>query len=274
MASLGQMVAGLAHEINTPLGYVRNNVEMLREAHRSAALAFAAVNRMARDTHLGEDRQPPLAEALSLCRKFDEEHGVEETRELLDDALHGVGQISELVGNLRNFSRLDQARLDRVNLNEALESALHIIRHMLRDRIRVVRQFGEIPPVECAPSQINQVFLNLFTNAAQAIEGEGKLLLRTYADDTHVIASIQDNGKGMPREVMRHVFDPFFTTKAVGEGTGLGLSICYQIVRQHDGYIRVASKDGRGTRFLVGLPIQRKAANETPNEVSTYGRGR
>lgn len=177
-----------------------------------------------------------------------------------------------MVGNLKNFSRLDQARLDRINLNEALESALNIVRHIFRDRIEVVRQFSDVPHIECAPSQINQVFLNLFTNAAQAIEGNGKLLLRTYTDDTHVIASIQDNGKGMPREIIQRVFDPFFTTKDVGQGTGLGLSICYQIVRQHDGYIRVASKPGRGTRFLVAIPIQRGAANELPDEVSAYGR--
>ncbi|WP_455384580.1 sensor histidine kinase [Acidihalobacter prosperus] len=271
MASLGQMVAGLAHEINTPLGYVRNNVEMLREAHATAGQALAAIRRMAPDASGPEALPPHLSDALSLCLRFEEEHGVEETRELLEDALHGVDQISELVGNLKNFSRLDQARMDRVDLNEALESALNIVRHIFRDRIEIVRQFGEIPPVECAPSQINQVFLNLFTNAAQAIEGDGKLLLRTHADDTHVVASIQDNGKGMPQDVMRRVFDPFFTTKEVGQGTGLGLSICYQIVRQHDGYIRVASKPGRGTRFLVGIPIQRGAANELPDEVSAYG---
>jgi len=226
MASLGQMVAGLVHEINTPLGYVRNNVEMTRDAMNDpTALADA-------DTR-------------------------EDLATLLDDTLHGIGEIGELVGNLKDFSRLDQARSDRANVNVLVDGALRIVQHLVRKRgIEIVRHAGEIPDIECSPAQINQVLLNLLSNAVQAIEHDkGRITVRTQALDGRVLVLVEDNGKGITEENLSRIFDPFFTTKPVGQGTGLGLAIAHQIIEQHGGLVRVASKRGTGTRFLVALPI-------------------
>ena len=258
MASLGQMVAGLAHEINTPLGYVRNNVEMTQGMLGDIAgllQAYAgtldALLGGANDAEFGEH-----AAALDARRAAFGADAIEDLRALLDDTVFGVGQIAELVGNLKDFSRLDQARRERVDVHKLIDSALKIGGNLLRKKnIGVVRQFGQVPEIDCAPAQINQVLLNLITNAAQAIEHDtGRIALRTHAVGHYLLIAVEDNGKGIPAEHLERIFDPFFTTKPIGQGTGLGLSICFQIVEQHRGRIRVASSPGNGTRFLVALP--------------------
>lgn len=260
MASLGQMVAGVAHEINTPLGYVRNNVEMMRslvEELSSHLLDHRRLVELLTQHPLDEDA---LAEQLARVEDpmmaLDPET-LEDNRALLDDTLFGVDQIRDLVLNLKNFSRLDQARLATVSLNDCLEQTLTIANNVLKNRVEVIKRYGEIPAVSCSPSQINQVLLNLITNAAQAMpETGGKLLLKSEVDEQWVRVSVQDNGKGIAPEHLPKIFDPFFTTKAVGEGTGLGLSISYQIVEAHQGRLDVASKLGVGTRFVLSLPRQ------------------
>jgi len=164
--------------------------------------------------------------------------------------------MSEIVANLKSFSRLDRSKVARFNLNEGLESTLRLARHDLKHHA-VKKTFGDIPLITCAPSQINQVFLNLINNAAQAIEsGQGVIQLTTRRHDAeHVAVEVQDNGKGIPPEILPKIFDPFFTTKEVGKGTGLGLSIVYKIVEQHGGSVKVDSKVGVGTRFTVVLPL-------------------
>lgn len=263
MASLGQMVAGVAHEINTPLGYVRNNVEMLMEfstqiaqllrEHRGLAAALLAPDS---DPALIETRLATIAEQEAL---IDPELLFSDQDTMLGDTLYGLGQISELVTGLKDFSRLDQAPTANVSLNDCIESALLIAKNTLKHKVEVIKQLGELPRISCAPSQINQVLLNLLTNAAQAIAERGRILIKSWADENAVYVSVQDSGKGIPPEHLKKIFDPFFTTKPVGEGTGLGLSISYKIVQQHGGSIRVASEVGRGTRFVIMLPRQVKA---------------
>ena len=258
MASLGQMVAGLAHEINTPLGYVRNNVEMTQASLGDISNLLSAHAQVV-DAMIGGADEAQFAERVA---QLEEQRGtfdagaLEDLRALLDDTVFGVGQIAELVGNLKDFSRLDQARKERVDVHKLIESALKIGGNLLRKKnIDVVRQFGDVPQVDCSPAQINQVLLNLITNAAQAIEhGQGRITLRTHAVGNYLLIAVEDNGKGIPAEYLERIFDPFFTTKPIGQGTGLGLSICYQIIEQHHGRIRVASTPGMGTRFLVALP--------------------
>jgi signal transduction histidine kinase len=180
---------------------------------------------------------------------------------LVQDGLYGIGQISELVNNLRNFARLDRSKVAEFDLNEGLQSALAIAKNHVKKRT-VRKVLGKIPKVSCAPSQINQVFLNLITNAAQATPDEGGVIaLRTFQPGPGQVAvEITDNGHGIPADVLPKIFDPFFTTKEVGKGTGLGLSICYKIVEGHGGRIDVQSKEGTGTRFTVTLPVKPVAA--------------
>ena len=174
--------------------------------------------------------------------------------ELLQASASGMEQISDMVMNLKNFSRVDRQKVDNVNLNEGLDSALLIAKNTLKHKVEIAKNYGDLPPVQCSPSQINQVFLNLLVNAAQAIEDTGTITLTTVSKGDTVDIIIEDNGSGIPEDVLPHIFDPFYTTKDVGEGTGLGLSICYQIIEQHSGTIRAESEPGKGTRFIVSLP--------------------
>lgn len=260
MASLGQMVAGVAHEINTPLGYVRNNVEMMQGVFGQLREVLADHDRlldlMAAESPDEDAIHQQLVKASSASAELRDSGTLDDTEALFKDTLFGADQIKELVVNLRNFSRLDQAKVAEVNLNESLDQTLVIARNVLKNKVEILRRYGEIPAVACSPSQINQVFLNLITNAAQAIEhDDGRLLLKTESDGEYVHVSVQDNGRGIPQEHLQKIFDPFFTTKPVGQGTGLGLSICYQIVQAHGGKLRVASIPGKGSRFVVSLPL-------------------
>lgn len=261
MASLGQMVAGVAHEINTPLGYVRNNVEMIADIFQQMSAALAgqqALLTVLRDADADAARiQAQMDTAAEALRAFTDPAMIEDANQLIGDSLHGVDTIHDLVVNLRNFSRLDQSRVSAVSVNDCLDQTLSIAANVLKHRVEVIKNYGPVPAIRCSPSQINQVLLNLMTNAAQAIEHDhGKLLLRTEADDHWVRIHVEDNGKGIASEHLQRIFDPFFTTKPVGHGTGLGLSISYQIIEAHGGQIQVKSEPGRGTKFLVHLPRQ------------------
>ncbi len=157
--------------------------------------------------------------------------------------------------NLKNFSRMDAAATEAINLNDCIESALNIGRNVLKDKVEIIKELTELPKLTCTPSQLNQVFLNLFTNAAQAMETMGRLHICSWYDEQAVHVSVSDNGKGIPQENLVRIFDPFFTTKPIGEGTGLGLAISHQIIQQHGGEIRVESRLGVGTDFHISLPF-------------------
>ncbi|MGH8700547.1 MAG: ATP-binding protein [Burkholderiales bacterium] len=261
MSSLGQMVAGVAHEINTPLAYVKNSLGSvsgkLPELTRVAAETGKLLELLRSGTANPQELAKQFGLTEGLIAQLRAHHALEELQALAKDGLHGIGQISEIVGNLKNFSRLDRSKVASFNLNEGLDSTLLIARHELKHHA-VKKNYGDIPPITCSPSQINQVFLNLINNAAQAMEpGRGILQLATRREGTgHVAAEVADNGNGIPPEVLPKIFDPFFTTKEVGKGTGLGLSIVYKIVEQHGGRISVDSRVGVGTRFTVVLPLQ------------------
>jgi len=265
MSSLGQMVAGVAHEINTPLAYVKNSLGSVTGKLPMLAQLIAESEKLLDLLRSGAANPHHLAQQFALTEqliaKFKEHHVLDELQTLLKDGLYGITQISEIVINLKNFSRLDRSMMASFNLNEGLESTLLLARHELKDLI-VKKNFGDIPPVTCSPSQVNQVFLNLLNNAAQAIEsGRGVITLTTRRQDgEHVAVEVQDNGKGIADEVLPKIFDPFFTTKDVGKGTGLGLSIVYKIIQQHGGSISVDSAIGVGTKFTVVLPLNPPAA--------------
>lgn len=267
MSSLGQMVAGVAHEINTPLAYVKNSVGTVRKRLPELTQLVQETTRLLALLRAGVKDPEQLSRQFALTQNLIaqfREHGVlDELQGLAKDGLHGIEQITEIVSNLRNFSRLDRSRVATVNLNEGLDSTLMLAKHELKGHT-VHRKFSEIPGVTCSPSQINQVFLNLINNAAQSIgTGAGVITLTTRRDGPdHVAVDIEDNGKGIAPEVLPKIFDPFFTTKDVGKGTGLGLSISYKIVQQHGGRISVDSTVGAGTKFTVVLPLTPPAPAE------------
>ena len=258
MASLGQMVAGVAHELNTPLGYGTNNVQLLRELSLpllQLATAQAEVADCLADPSCDEPRLAAALDSAATSRaQAAPELLAEDLQQLFADTGYGLGQIAELVVGLKDFARLDRAMSEQVDLNDCIRSALLIARNNLKDKAEVLQQLGELPAIACAPSQINQVLLNLLNNAAQAIDGFGRIQVKTWAEADYVLISIEDSGRGMSAEVQKRIFDPFFTTKPVGEGTGLGLSISFKIIQDHGGTIRVASVLGRGTRFVLRLP--------------------
>ena len=260
MASLGQMVAGVAHEINTPLGYVRNNVEMTRATLADLGALIEGYESVIDALNSGADENEFAQRVAQLQNRRDslDAATIDDLRALLDDTVFGVGQIADLVGNLKDFSRLDQDRTERVDVRQLVESALKIGGNLIRKKnIEVVRHFGDVPAIECSPAQINQVLLNLITNAAQAIElPAGRITVRTHRVGNYALIAVEDNGKGIAPQNLERIFEPFFTTKPIGQGTGLGLSICYQIVEQHGGRIRATSSPATGTRFLVALPLQ------------------
>ncbi|MBN8740919.1 MAG: hypothetical protein BGP24_20835 [Lysobacterales bacterium 69-70] len=258
LAALGQLVAGLAHEINTPLGYVQNNLSMTRDLLPGAAElanAAAALLDAATDGDAADWQQ--RAERLAAARAAFDPALFGDLGALLDDTVHGVGQIADLVGNLKDFSRVDAAHTDAVDLHGLIDAALRITGHLLKKRgVQVQCRYGEVPPLRCAPAQINQVLLNLVSNAAQAIDhDQGQIVIRTQTLGGYALIAVQDNGRGIPADVLPRIFEPFFTTKPVGQGTGLGLSICQQIVQAHGGRIAATSNPPSGTRFVVALPL-------------------
>lgn len=261
MSSLGQMVAGVAHEINTPLAYVKSSLDTVTSQLPGIRALIQETEGLLGALQGGEaseaDIASQFARVMSMASELREHEVLATLQQLVDDGLHGIGQISELVANLKDFSRLDRNRVTSFDLREGLESTLQIARNLIKHK-NVVREFEDIPLVSCSPSQINQVFLNLVTNAAQATpESGGTIRLATRrvgADRVAVI--VEDDGTGIAPEVLPRIFDPFFTTKDVGKGTGLGLSISYRIVEQHGGRIDVHSRVGQGTRFTVTLPVE------------------
>ena len=267
MSSLGQMVAGVAHEINTPLAYVKNSLGTVADKLPDLESALKESERLLALLQAGGNANPEL-----LSRQFalvsrqiahlKQKKVVEELNGLIKDGLYGTGQMAEIVGNLRDFSRLDRSKVTSFNLNEGLNSTLLLAKHLLKG-MTINRQFGPIPEIICSPSQVNQVFLNLITNAAQAMDGgQGTISLTTRSDGSGVAVEVADNGKGIAPEVLPKIFDPFFSTKEIGKGTGLGLSISYKIVQQHGGRIDVESQVGNGTKFTLWLPLKPPADAE------------
>jgi signal transduction histidine kinase len=265
MSSLGQMVAGVAHEINTPLAYAKNSLGSVGGRLQDLARLATETEKLLELLRAGTANPQELADQFGLTEQLiaqlRAQHALEELQALVKDGLHGIGQISEIVGNLKNFSRLDRSKVATFNVNEGLDSTLAIARHELKHHA-VKKNYGNVPAITCSPSQINQVFLNLINNAAQAMgPGRGEIRITTRREGpSHVAVEVADNGKGIPPEILPKIFDPFFTTKEVGKGTGLGLSIVYKIVEQHGGKISVDSTVGVGTRFTVVLPLQPPAS--------------
>jgi signal transduction histidine kinase len=267
MSSLGQLVAGISHEINTPLLYLSNNATLIQERidlmHRFVESSAKAFRLRPQDFAERSEYQAKFVGALRELKQMlhDEEleASIEEARDLARDSIEGFGDLTEMAQSLKDFSRLDRAPVGAFDLNAGLDKTLVIARNIVKHKADVHKYYGEVPEIECSPSQINQVFLNLITNAAQAIEEHGEIVITTkMRDGEHVAITISDTGCGIPEENIAKIRDPFFTTKEVGKGTGLGLSIVDEIIRSHGGELLVESKVGHGSTFTVVLPITQR----------------
>jgi signal transduction histidine kinase len=252
LAGLGQMVAGVAHEINNPLAFVGNNVAVMQR-DVGGLRKLLDLYRQADGTVPAELRQR-IAE---VEEEIDLSYTLENLEGLFSRSREGLRRIQQIVKDLRDFARLDESDLAECDLNAGITSTLNIIQgHAKRKRVRLVTELGEIPRVTCYPAKVNQVIMNLVGNAIDASHEEGEVIVRSRATGGDAVIEVQDNGTGIPAAIREKIFDPFFTTKPQGEGTGLGLSISYGIVQDHGGSIEVESEEGKGSVFRVKLPLR------------------
>ena len=257
LASIGQLAAGVAHEINNPIGFVNSNLGVLKKY----------VSNLLQIIDLYESGRHFLAADAVLqgrieqaCATADLEFLRNDIETLISESIEGATRVRRIVQDLRDFSRVDSAEWQSADLHAGLESTLNVVWNEIKFKADVVREFGTLPPVECRLSQVNQVFMNLLVNAAQAIPEHGTITLRSGCVGDKAWISISDTGQGVPQELMTRIFDPFFTTKPVGKGTGLGLSVSYGIIAKHGGHIDVQSEPGQGATFTVWLPVRRQDA--------------
>lgn len=258
MASIGSMAAGVAHEINNPIGYVFSNLGTL-ERYVSDMLSilddYAALEEACTPDH------PALATVVQHKQTMDLAFLREDIAALMHESKEGITRVKKIVQDLKEFSHKssDEEDWQVADLHKGLESTINIVWNELKYKCEVKREYGTLPEIECLPTQLNQVFMNMLVNAGQAIETKGTITVRTITEDGYAHISISDTGKGIAPENVQRIFDPFFTTKAVGEGTGLGLSLSYGIVQKHNGRIEVESAIGVGTTFHIWIPLQRVA---------------
>ena len=255
MAAVGQLAAGVAHEINNPMSFIKSNIECLQ--HYTERLV--EMSHYLESLLLKQEDQQILQRLMIQKEALDIELIEEELPELIHETLDGAKRIQDITASLRDFSRLDNAEWQFADIHEGLESTLKIVNHEIKYTVKeIIKDFGNLPLIYCLPSQLNQVFLNLLVNASHAIEKDGKITIQTrFIEDTNQITiRITDNGVGIPDTILSKIFNPFFTTKEVGTGTGLGLSISYSIVEAHQGSIEVDRSITQGTSFLITLPLR------------------
>ncbi len=259
LASIGLLAAGVAHEINNPIGFVYSNLSTLQ--HYLADIFALVDSYEAAESAIADPER--RAQIQALRDKVDLDYLRKDASALMSESRDGIMRVKKIVQDLKCFSRIDSNDAWHwADLQQGLDTTLNIVRHELKYKADIVKEYGNLPEVECLSSRLNQVFLNLLVNAGHAIEGRGTITLRTGSEGERVWVEVEDTGKGIAPEHLPHIFDPFFTTKPVGTGTGLGLALSYGIVKQHRGHIEVGSELGKGTRFRVWLPIRQEATRE------------
>ncbi|NJD87614.1 MAG: HAMP domain-containing histidine kinase [Betaproteobacteria bacterium] len=264
MAALGQMVAGVAHQLNTPLGFSKSNVSLVMDQLDQLATPVKVATRISALVRqvpgdkivLDVGRSRGAIEAIDAAPE-----DVAAMKEMLGDVLRGIDQMSELVVHMRDFTRLDRARVSEFDVNGGLKSVVYLAKSVIPNSIEVVEAYGPIRQIVCTPSQLNQIFLNLIINASQAIEDRGRITVATREEAGYVRVDVADTGTGIPPEIQERIFEPYFTTKPEGVGTGLGLNVARDIARAHGGDITVDSRPGHGATFTVVLPFE--AGGET-----------
>jgi signal transduction histidine kinase len=251
MAALGQLVAGVAHELNNPISFVYSNTILLRDS-------YAELHKLL-DFYAAAEGLPQeiVRQADKIKGEIDYDYLADDITQALTDCHEGARRVRDIVLNLKTFSRLEDTELQLADITEGIDSTIKILGHLFRpDRVVLHRNYAELPKLECYAGQLSQVWMNLMTNAAQAMNNKGDLWISTGLENNAVVVKVRDNGPGIPQEVAAKIFDPFFTTKPVGEGTGLGLSIVHGIIERHEGQIEVKSTIGEGTTFTVTIPLK------------------
>jgi signal transduction histidine kinase len=255
MASLGQLVAGIAHEIKNPLNFIYGNTDFLREY----------IDNLQRLIELYEGQSQKDSKINSKVESFKQEVNydfmLEDLQTLIKNFEEGANRIHDIISDLKSFSRTDSEQFQLADIHETLDLALNILHNEYRDQISIHKEYGQMPHLECHPGKMTQVFINLLNNACQAIAEQGDIWIRTSKDGDFVVVEIEDNGPGIEGKQVGKIFEPFFTTKPVGKGTGLGLSISYGIIQQHGGTITVESDEGKGAKFCVKLPLDHLEKN-------------
>ena len=259
MASIGQLAAGVAHEINNPAGFVIGNLSVLEEYLTSIKLYYSDSRRLLENYHLdsSDELRQSVEKLETTLREEEVEMIFEDIVPLMEELNRGTARIKDIVHGLKNFARMDNSDFKRSDINMGIEEALKIGWNKLKYKAHVTKSYGDLPMIFCNLQQLEQVFINLLTNAADAIESDGIIKIETSSDSENVYITIEDNGRGIPEGDLKKVFDPFFTTKAAGSGTGLGLSISHGIIQKHNGKLSVSSTPGKGTAFSISLPLHR-----------------
>jgi two-component system NtrC family sensor kinase len=267
MSSLGVLAAGVAHEINNPISFVHGNLDAIRKYSASVKKLlqkYRALEESAR-RHAIDEMQPLIEEIQEFKAGHKIDFILEDIVSLADESLDGTRRVRDIVKELRGYSHVDEAAPQSTDVNEVIEKALNMIGGELKPNTKLVKAYGELPPVTCYPQKLGQVFINILMNAAQAVADDGTIEIVTRhldpaggADDARVKISISDTGCGIPESDLAKVFDPFYTTKPVGQGTGLGLSICYDIMKSHGGAIKFESEVNTGTKVEITLPVEAK----------------
>ncbi len=251
MASLGQITAGVAHEINNPINYIKGNIKPLKNDVNDIIELIAKYETIIKTQNIANR----FDDVESHKKKIDYTYLIDEINSLFKGIEDGANRTTEIIKSLRNFSRLEKDEFIKSDVHEGINSTLVILNNLIKERIIVHKDFQGASSIECLPGKLNQVFMNILTNAIQAIDNKGEIFISTKTDEKHFTISIRDTGKGMSEAVVNHVFEPFFSTKEPGKGTGLGLSISHNIIEKHKGNIIVNSSPGKGTEFLIHLPL-------------------
>lgn len=245
MASIGQLAAGVAHEINNPIGFISSNLNTLG-GYIGKIEKFV----------MSQLENLPSDELTQLRNKLKIDYILKDSPELIQESIEGTERVTAIVKNLRSFSRLDEEKYTAVNLNDCIEDSLKMVWNELKYKVTVTKEFTDLPKTQCFPLQISQVIMNILVNAAHSIEEQGSITIKTWHQGGIINIAIADSGCGIENKYFNRLFEPFFTTKEVGKGTGLGLSISYDIVKKHNGKILVESELGKGTTFTVQIPVK------------------
>jgi two-component system NtrC family sensor kinase len=257
MASIGQLAAGVAHEINNPIGFISSNLNSLRR-YTDKIAAFSRMQNEAIEkipTNGDGQIEKILEEIREQKKSIKFDYIVDDLGNIIDESLDGADRVRKIVRDLKSFSRSDDSEFTSADINAGIESTINIVWNELKYKATLEKEFGVIPPTRCNIGQLNQVFMNILVNASHAIPTQGTITVKTRSADGNIYVAIADTGTGIPAETLGKIFDPFFTTKEVGKGTGLGLSIAYDIIKKHKGEIKVDSEVGKGTSFTISIPI-------------------